>query len=218
MKVILFGATGMVGQGVLRECLRDPEVTDILAVGRSGTGLLDAKLTEVKHEDFTDFAALKDRFAGYDACFFCLGVTSVGLDEATYRKITYDYTLAAARLLAEVNPGSTFVYVSGQGTDEQGRQMWARVKGKTENDILALDLNAYLFRPGYIQPAPGLRSKTRLYRMAYAGMTPLYPILRRIAPAWTCTSEQLGRAMLAVARGGYPKRILASKEIGEAAA
>jgi uncharacterized protein YbjT (DUF2867 family) len=213
VKVILFGATGMVGQGVLRECLRDSGVTDVLAVGRRGTGLLDPKVTEIQHDDFTDFTPLRDRFAGYDACFFCLGISSVGLDEATYRKVTYDYTMAAARVLAEVNPGSVFIYVSGQGTDEHGRQMWARVKGKTETDLLALGLDAYMLRPGFIRPAPGVRSRTTWYRLLYAGLRPVYPVLRRIAPGSACTGEQLGQAMLAIARHGAPTRILDSRHI-----
>src|SRR5215213_11705312 len=152
MKVIVFGASGMVGQGVLRECLVAEDVESVLSVVRRPTGVRHAKLTELVHGDFTDFSTVRERLTGYDACFFCLGVSSVGLKEPEYTRITYDFTLAAARTLAEVNPGSTFVYVSGAGTDgsAQGRSMWARVKGQTENDVIALPLRGYAFRPGYI--------------------------------------------------------------------
>ena len=164
MKVILFGATGMVGQGVLRECLLDPTVDAVLTVGRSPTGQRHAKLREITHADFGDYSAIEDDLRGYDACFFCLGVSSVGLSEADYHRVTYEYTLAAARTLVRLNPGLTFVYVSGQGTDstEKGRTMWARVKGRTENELLKMPFKgAYMFRPGYIQPVKGAVSSTR---------------------------------------------------------
>ncbi|ROP36893.1 NAD-dependent epimerase/dehydratase family protein [Saccharothrix texasensis] len=210
MKVIVFGATGMVGQGVLRECLLDPDVTAVLAVGRGGTGVSDPKLTELAHRDFTDFTGVADRLTGYDACFYCLGVSSVGRPPGEYEHITYDYTLAAARALAEVNPGSTFVYVSGAGTDPHGRARWARVKGRTEDDVIALPLQGYAFRPGFIQPLHGVKSKVRWYRGLYAVARRLYPVLSRLLPGHTTTTEQLGRAMLAVAKRGAPVRRLGS--------
>ena len=163
MKVILFGATGMVGQGVLRECLLDPQVESVLAVGRSPTGLQNAKLREVLHSDFTNFSAIESELVGYDACFFCLGVSSVGMDPERYRHLTYDITMAAATTLARLNPQMVFTHVTGRSTDstEQGSVRWARVKGKTENDLLKLPFKAaYMFRPAGIQPLHGVRSKT----------------------------------------------------------
>lgn len=216
MKVILFGATGMVGQGVLRECLLDPDVTRVLAVGRAATGKTDAKLRELVHQDFTDYSALEPELTGYDACFFCLGVSSAGMKEQDYRHVTYDYTLAAARTLVRVNPQMTFVYVSGMGTDssEKGRSMWARVKGETENALLALPFKAaYMFRPAFIQPLHGIKSKTPLYRALYAVMAPLFPVWKALAPKYVTTTEQVGRAMLHVARHGAPRRVLENQDI-----
>lgn len=206
MKVILFGATGMVGQGVLRECLLDPAVTSVVAVLRTPTGQPHEKLREVVHADFTDFSAIAGEFDGAGACLFCLGVSAVGMSEADYRRITYDYTLAAARLFAERAPDATFVYVSGAGTSEHGRSMWARVKGQTESAVLALPLTAHMVRPGFIQPKHGIRSKTRLYRAVYAVTGPLVPLLRRVLPM--ITTEELGRAMVRIALHGAPKPIL----------
>jgi uncharacterized protein YbjT (DUF2867 family) len=215
MKVILFGATGMVGQGVLRECLVDPEVETVLVVGRSPTGQRDAKLREIVHTDLSDLSAIQGQFAGYDACFFCLGVSSAGMSEEAYRRVTYDLTMSVAQAMVRQNPRMTFTYVSGQGTDssERGRMMWARVKGRTENALLKLPFNAYMFRPGFIQPMYGVRSKTRLYRALYAVTAPLYPVLKKIAPKQLTSSEQVGRAMITVARTGAPKRVLETRDI-----
>jgi len=216
MKVILFGATGMVGQGVLRECLIDPGIERVLAVGRSPTGQPHAKLSEILHDNFLDFSAIESRLTGYDACFFCLGVSSVGMDAERYRHLTYDITMSAATTLAKLNPGMVFTYVTGRGTDstEQGNLMWARIKGKTENDLLKLPFKAaYLFRPAGIQPLHGVRSKTAWVNAIYVVAAPLLSYLTRVAPKYMTTSEQLGRAMIEVARDGYPKPVLESEDI-----
>src|SRR5580700_3825562 len=216
MKVILFGATGMVGQGVLRECLLDPSVESVLAVGRSPTGQRHAKLHEILHDNFMDFSAIESRLEGYDACFFCLGVSSVGMDAERYRHLTYDLTMAAATTLAKLNPGMVFTYVTGRGTDstEQGSLMWARVKGKTENDLLKLPFKAaYMFRPAGIQPLHGVRSKTGWVQAIYVATAPLLSLLNRVAPKYMTTTEQVGRAMIKVARDGFPKPVLESEDI-----
>ena len=215
MRVVLFGASGMVGQGVLRECLLDPEVERVRSVVRRPTGVTHPKLTELVHDDFTDFDGLAGEFAGAGACFYCLGVSAAGMSEAQYTRITYDYTMAAARTLARVNPELTFVYVTGQGTDstEHGRRMWARVKGRTENALFDLFPHAYAFRPGFIQPMHGEKARTRWYRYAYAVMAPVAPLLRRLFPRSVTTTEQVGRAMLHVARSGAPQRILHNRDL-----
>jgi len=216
MKVILFGATGMVGQGVLRECLVDDGIERVLVVGRSPTGQQHAKLREVLHKDFTDFSAIESDLTGYDACFFCLGVSSVGMDPERYRHLTYDVTLAAAKTLVAFNPGMVFTYVTGRSTDstEQGPVRWARVKGKTENDLLKLPFKAaYMFRPAGIQPLHGVRSKTGWVNAIYVVAAPLLSYLARTSPKFMTTSEQLGRAMIKVARDGYPKPVLESEDI-----
>jgi uncharacterized protein YbjT (DUF2867 family) len=216
MKIILFGATGMVGQGVLRECLLDPSVASVLAVGRSPTGVQDARLREIVHDNFLDFSAIESQLAGYNACFFCPGVSSVGMNEERYRHMTYDITLAAATTLARLNPGMVFTYVTGRGTDstEQGPQMWARVKGKTENDLLKLPFKAaYMFRPAGIQPLHGVKSKTAWVQAIYVAAAPLLSYRTRVAPKYMTTTEQVGRAMLKVARDGYPKPVLESEDI-----
>ncbi|MEQ4719251.1 epimerase [Nonomuraea sp. B19D2] len=213
MRVILFGATGMIGRGVLRQCLLDDRVTAVLTVGRAPTGLGHGKLREIRHDDLLELSAIEGELGGYDACFFCLGVSSAGMREQDYRRITYDFTLSAGRTLARLSPGSTFVYVSGAGTDAEGRSMWARVKGEIENALLALPLEAYMFRPGYIQPMHGVTSRTRLYRVAYVVTRHLYPILRRMFPSAVTTTEKIGRAMIAVAEHGAPKRILDPSDI-----
>ena len=221
MKVILFGATGMVGQGVLRECLRDSGVESVVVVGRSAVGVSHPKLREVVRADLMDLGGLESELSGYDACFFCLGVSSAGMKEDAYRKVTYDLTLEVARSLGRWNPGLTFCYVSGQGTDGsgRGRVMWARVKGETENALLALDgVEAYMFRPGLIQPLHGIRSKTRVYRAMYALTGPLLLVLRKLAPRRITTTEQVGLAMIAVARDGAAERVLETDGINRAAA
>lgn len=219
MKVIVFGASGMVGQGVLRECLFDPDVTEVLAVGRRPLGRTDPKLRELVHDDLSDLADVADQLAGYDAGFFCLGVSSAGLSEADYRRVTYDLTLAVARVLAEKNPQMTFTYVSGEGTDSTGagRTMWARVKGQTENALLELPFQAYMFRPGFIRPIHGERPKSRAYVIAYVLLRPLFPLVGRLMPNRSTTTERVGRAMLRVAKSGHPVRILPSTEINATA-
>jgi uncharacterized protein YbjT (DUF2867 family) len=216
MKVILFGATGMVGQGCLRECLLDPDVESVLAVGRSPTGQQHAKLREIMHDNFFDFSGLESQLTGFDACFFCLGVSSVGISEERYRHLTYDLTLAAATTLAKVNPGMVFIYVTGRGTDstERGSLMWARVKGKTENDLLKLPFKAaYMFRPAGIQPLHGIKSKTAWVQAVYVGAAPVLTLLNRVAPKYVTTTEQVGRAMIKVAKDGYPRPVLESEDI-----
>ncbi len=216
MKAMIFGATGMVGQGVLRECLRDGNVEAVLTVGRSVTGQQNAKLRELTHRDFTDFSAIEADLSGYDACFFCLGVTSVGQSEAEYCRLTYDITMAAATVLARLNPQMIFIYVTGMGADstQNGRVMWARVKGKTENDLLKLPFKAaYMFRPAVIQPLHGIRSRTGWYQTLYTVLAPVLTLSHRLAPAYVTTTEQVGRAMIAVARNGYRKRVLENADI-----
>jgi uncharacterized protein YbjT (DUF2867 family) len=216
MKAIVFGATGMVGQGVLRECLLDPGIEAVLTVGRAATGQQHAKLRELTLPDLTDFSAVEEQLTGYDACFFCLGVASAGMAEDAYARITYDIPVAAARVLAARNPGLTFVHVSGMGADstEQSRVMWARVKGKAENAILRMPLRAaYVFRPAFIRPLHGIRSRTPLYRAFYAVSGPLFPALKALFPRKITTTEQMGRAMIAVARHGAKKPILESADI-----
>jgi hypothetical protein len=216
VKVILFGASGMVGQGALRECLLDRDVESVLAIGRTALGQQDQKLREIVLEDLTGFDSIKEQLRGYDACLFCLGVSSAGMREADYRRVTYDLTMAAARTLASLNSGMTFIYVSGAGTDSSGggRSMWARVKGETENALLGLSFKAaYMFRPGLIQPLHGIRSKTRIYRLLYAVLGPFIPLLMAMFPKYVTTTEQLGRAMIRVARQGFPKPVLESQDI-----
>lgn len=208
----------MVGQGVLRECLLDPDVERILSIVRASTGRSEPKLRELVHKDFFDFSAVENDLAGYDACFFCLGVSSAGMKEADYRRVTYDITLAAARLLARLNPNMTFIYVSGTGTDssEKGSSMWARVKGKTENDLLRLPFKAaYMFRPGAIVPLYGVRSKTKLYQFFYITLGPLLPMMYKYFPQYVTTTEQIGRAMLVVAKQGVPKSVLENSDINK---
>jgi uncharacterized protein YbjT (DUF2867 family) len=216
MNVILFGATGMVGQGVLRECLLDPDVHQVLSIVRTPTNQKNPKLHELVHTDFFDYSTIKPQLAGFDVCIFTLGVSSAGMDEEKYTRLTHDLTLAAASTLARLNPQMTFLYVSGAGTDstERGRTMWARIKGRTENDLLKLPFRgAYMFRPGVIQPLHGIRSKTRFYQLFYTILNPILPLLKSAFPQAITNTEQLGRAMLKVAKNSYPKPILESKDI-----
>jgi len=218
MNVILFGATGMVGQGVLRECLLAPSVESLVSIGRAVTGQQHPKLREIVHSDFLDFSAIEHQLSGFDACFFCLGVSSAGMTEENYHRITYGFTIAAARVLARLNPNMTFIYVSGAGTDssEHGRSMWARVKGKTENELLRLPFRAaYMFRPGLIVPLHGVQSKTKLYRVFYTLLGPLLPMLNARFPKYVTTTEQIGRAMLKVASEGWPKPVLETSDINQ---
>jgi uncharacterized protein YbjT (DUF2867 family) len=218
MNVVLFGATGMIGQGVLRVCLLNEDVRGVVSVVRNSSGQQHKKLQELIAVNFLDFSSMAPELTGLDACIYCLGVSSAGMTEQEYTRITFDYTMEAARSLLKANPQMTFLYVSGAGTDggESGRTMWARVKGKTENALLRLGFKAaYMFRPGFIQPLHGIQSKTMLYRTIYAISTPIFPVLRTIFPRYVTTTEQLGRAMLAVARDGYRKPILEMRDISE---
>jgi len=218
LRVIIFGATGMVGQGVLRACLLDPGVTQVLVIGRRPTGQQQAKLRDVVLDDLFTVPSLGDQLNGYDACFFCLGVSAVGLKEEAYRRVTYDLTLTVAEALVARNPGMTFIYVSGQSTDStaQGSVMWARVKGATENAVSALPFKAtFMFRPGYIQPMHGIKSSTSWYRLLYSAVGPLYPLLRRLFPRNVTNTDAVGQAMIEVARRGAPKHILENREINE---
>jgi hypothetical protein len=211
MRVILFGATGMVGQGVLRECLRDVGVEGVLAIGRSATRLTHPKLRELVRQDLFDFGVTGADLQGYDACFFCLGVSSVGMSEADYTRLTFDLTLGWARALARINPAMTFLYVSGAGTG--GKAMWAQVKGRTEAELLALFPSAHMVRLGTLRAMHGEVSKTRWSRIVYTVFRPLLPLVRALAPGAVITTEELGRAMLRVARKGAPKRVLESRDL-----
>src|SRR5882672_7563279 len=202
MRIILFGATGMVGQGVLRECLRDPDVTELLAVVRSATGQQHSKLREIVHKDFTNFSGLQ---VDGDACFWCLGVSSAGMSEADYTRVTYEYTIAAAKVL--VRPTMTFIFVSGAGAE--GSAMWARMKHKTENALFAMPFkDVYVFRPGLIQPLHGIKSRTRLYNVLYPILYPLIFVAKLLMPDSITDTERVGRAMLRIAKRGFPKKIL----------
>lgn len=216
IKPVIFGATGMVGEGVLHEALRHANVEAVLVIGRKSCNVKHPKLKEIVHADFFDFSAIEQHLSGYNACFFCLGVSSIGMNEREYTRVTYDLTLHAARVLSELNPAMTFCYVSGAGTDstEMGRSMWARVKGKTENDLTKLPFKGvYLFRPGFIKPIPGLRNAFMLSRVL--GL--LYPLWKLLIPRYVCTLEDLGLAMIKSARQGYPRRILENKDIAQLA-
>lgn len=212
LRVIITGSTGMVGEGVLHECLQHPDVEHVLVINRKPCGYQHPKLRELIHADFSDFSSLEPELSPYNAAFLCMGVSSIGKNEALYRHITYDCTMALARPLARLNPGMTVTYVSGAGTDssEQGRSMWARVKGKTENDLMSLPFkHAFAFRPAFILPTPGL---TRTYR-AYKVLAPLYPLLKLLMPRFVCTMRELGLAMINAALKGYDRRVVEVEDI-----
>lgn len=216
MKVILFGASGVVGQGALRELLADPEVQAVLAIGRSGSGQRHPKLKELLQDDVTDLSMIERELGTYDACLFCLGVSRGRLSEPDYRRITYDLTLKVAQTLERLNPKMTFVYVSGGGTDstERGHVMWARVKGATENALLAMPFaRAYVLRPGFVRPLHGAVSKTRWYRAFYTAIGPMYPLLKRLLPGQVTTTQELGRAMVELLKRGSPERVLENRDI-----
>lgn len=211
ISVILTGATGMVGEGVLLECLADPRVARVLAVNRKPLGRTHPKLTEILHADFHDLSAIESRLAGYDACFFCLGVSSVGMSEADYTRVTYDLTLNFARALEWQNPDAAFCYVTGAGTDstERGRAMWARVKGATENELLRVFGRATMFRPAMMRATPGQRNLKPWYR----ALAWLYPIGRALAPSWCCTLQEVAQAMINAAMAGAPRPVLEVRDI-----
>ena len=217
MKVLLFGATGMIGQAVLRECLLDPGVQTVCAIGRSSCGVKHVKFREILHADLFQYGGIEDQLRGLDACFFCLGVSSAGLSEREYERLTYTLTMAASEMLARLNPAMTFIYVSGAGTDssEKGKVAWARIKGRTENAIQRLPFHAtYMFRPAAVLPMHGERPRAAVYRIAYAVLRPLLPVLRRLMPRYVVTTEEFGRAMIRAARDGAPKPVLESSDIG----
>jgi uncharacterized protein YbjT (DUF2867 family) len=217
IKAIITGSTGMVGKGVLLECLQSSIVESVLVINRSPLGLSHTKIREIIHKDLFDLGPIKEELSGYNACFFCLGVTSAGMSENDYRHVTYDLTLNMARVLKEHNPDMIFCYISGAGTDtsEKGRIMWARVKGKTENDLLALGFkDAYMFRPGFIRPMKGVKSRTVLYNALYVVLKPLFPLIMCF-PKFATTSEKLSKAMIMVASEGFGKKVLESSDINE---
>jgi uncharacterized protein YbjT (DUF2867 family) len=215
VNVIIFGATGMVGQGVLRECLAATDVARVLTVGRTPTGVKHPKLQELVHAEMWDYSNVEAELTDYDACFFCIGVTSSTMNEKQYTHLTYDMTMAVANTLARLDPQMVFIYVSGAGADssETSRVMWERVRGKTENALLKLPFRGvYIFRPGMIQPV-GVKSKTTAYRWFYTLTKPLLPLLRALLPDQVLSTPQVGQAMLAAARNGAQKRVLESPDI-----
>jgi uncharacterized protein YbjT (DUF2867 family) len=218
MKAIITGSTGMVGKGVLLECIDDPEIDTILLVNRSPAGIRHSKVKEVLVKDFFELESLREHLADIDACFFCLGVSSVGMNEKDYTKVMYELPLHFAKELLVANPHLTFCFVSGAGTNstEQGKSMWARVKGRAENDILKLGVkNAYMFRPAFIQPMRGIRSRTKWYNAIYLITIPLHFLLRKM-PKYVTDTTTLAQAMIRVAKNGYPKTILESEDINMA--
>ena len=216
MNVLILGATGMVGQGALRECLLDDGVRRVVTLGRTATGRSHPKLREIVHADLLDLSAIEEQLRELDACFYCLGASAAGLSEAEYSRINYEMTLSVAETLVRHSPGLSFVYVSGAGTDstERGRVMWARVKGRTENTLLRLPFRSvFMVRPGLIVPLHGVKSKTRLYRAFYTMFGPLLPVLRKLFPHSIITTEQLGRAMLRLARSGHHTQVLEAADL-----
>jgi uncharacterized protein YbjT (DUF2867 family) len=217
INAIITGATGMVGEGVLHECLQHPLVGSILVINRKPCGYSHPKLKEILHADFFDLSAIEAQLSGYNACFFCLGVSSVGMKKDEYYRLTYTLTLHVAETLSRIDPGMVFCYISGAGTDssEKGRSAWARVKGHTENELFKLPFKAaYAFRPGYIHPTKGLTRTQPLYKY----FSWLYPVLRTLFPNSACTLRELGLAMINIADRGYPKKIVEGKDILELAA
>lgn len=216
MKAIITGATGMVGKGVLLECLDHKKVEQVLVIGRNPIDIQHPKLKELIHKDFSDFSSVKDQLKGYDACFYCMGVSSAGMNEAKYQHLTYDFTLALARELIQLNPKMTFNYVSGVGTDstEKGRTMWARVKGKTENKLLKLGFKqAYMFRPGAIIPLRGIKSRTKVYQFIYDYFLWAVKLMKFFAPNSVVTTTQVGLAMINTVLKGYQQTVLEPKDI-----
>jgi uncharacterized protein YbjT (DUF2867 family) len=212
IKAIITGATGMVGEGVLHECMKRPEVESVLLISRRPSGYNLEKLKEIIHKDLSDLSLIENELSGYNACYFCMGVSSIGKNEDEYKRITYDLTLSFANTLVKLNPDMTFCYVSGVGTDstEKGRSMWARVKGKTENDLLNLPFkSAYMFRPGYIQPIKGLKNTYKFYKV----ISPLYPFFRLFFSKYLCTLEQLGKSMINVSLNNPDIKILECTDI-----
>ena len=212
IKAIVTGATGMVGEGVLYECLLHPDVESVLIINRRPCNIVHPKLKEVIHTDFFDFSELKDVLTGYNACFHCMGVSSVGMKEEKYHKLTYGITMALANVLAGVNPGLTFCYISGSGTDstEKGKMMWARVKGKTENHLLKLfGSKGFMFRPAYIQPTKGLKNAYKIAKV----LAPLYPFWKFILPKYVCRLSEIGKAMINTVSKGYDKQVLEVRDI-----
>lgn len=212
IRAIITGATGMVGEGVLHECLLHPDVEAVLVINRRPCNVVHPKLTEIIHKDFYDLASVEASLQGYNACFFCLGVTSIGLNEEQYHRLTYDLTMNVAKVLARLNPDMIFCYVSGSGTDntEKGRTMWARVKGKTENHLIQLPFKkAYMFRPGFMRPTPGLKNNLK----GYAAFTWLYPVLRKLFPGFVSTLGEVGIAMIKSVSRGYEKQVLEVRDI-----
>ena len=214
IKVIITGATGMVGEGVLHECLLHPQIENVLVINRKPCGIQHPKLKEIIHADFFNLSPIKNELSGYDACFFCLGVSSVGMKEPDYFKLTYTLTMHFAEIVSEVNSNMVFCYISGAGTDstEKGRMMWARVKGKTENDLMKLPFKkVYNFRPAMLEPTKGLKNTLSLYK--YFGW--IAPILRLLAPNQISTLQQLGKSMIFVTINGYKKQNFDVKDIKE---
>jgi len=216
VKVVLFGATGMIGSGALIECLEHPAITTVLSVGRRPCGRTHEKLVELEHRDFLDFMPAVEVFSGYDACLYCVGISSAGIGEAEYRRVTLDMTIAAAEAMLSANPQSTFCFVSGLGADssERGRIMWARVKGATENRLVGMTFgHLWIFRPGYVQPAKGVRSRSRIYNVAHAITGPLFPLLSAVAPGSVTTTERVGLALIRAAREGAAREIVGNADI-----
>jgi uncharacterized protein YbjT (DUF2867 family) len=219
IKAIITGSTGMIGRAVLLECLDNPYVSQVLVINRRSSSMKHEKLKQIIHEDLFNLSSIRNELSGYNTCFFCLGISSAGVSEDEYKHITYDLTLSIAKTLLEMNPGMTFCYISGAGTDssEKGRSMWARIKGKTENALLDLKFkDSYMLRPAFIQPRKGVRSRTKMYNVIYTLMIPLYPAMKYL-PKYFTDSVLLAKTMICVAQSGYDKKIIENAEINEIA-